>query len=535
MPILLFFTFYPLSIKASSQPAIFNEWDKYSTEKLLDIGLKYVNSPEKADSALLVLTIIVNRFDKDQPVKEKINIAKAYTYNAYVYIFRYYNYAKAYESLCNAQNIVKDTDEDLSSIYLYMGHIFSSIGSQSGDRKSINKAFGYLRKAFNVSLKNGEHSKMNLSFGNAISLAWQLNCIDSIADEWNAIRNMHVNDSVEFTQFNIIYYQAIKSLEKGQYKNALGYFDKQIEIMPINNSHIRYICLAHFNKAKVYAMLNEYAKAIDNLEKCLYYGHLFNLKDVNLEANKLAAEYYKACGNHDAMMKYLNNYYSLKDSLIGFQQIASIKEMSFMETLRAVNEKIEANKRSRQRLETMAIILLCVTLTISLFFIILYNKNKQLKMSYLLLYRKNQDILKLENKNKSLNGNEKYKNSTLDNEEKKLLIEKIEHILSDNQAIFSPNFSLGQLSQLVGANYKKVSQVINETMQSNFNTLLNEYRIREACKRMNDDPHYANLTIEAIAESVGFKSRSTFLQAFKRFTGLTPSNYIRIKKHENGS
>ena len=54
--------------------------------------------------------------------------------------------------------------------------------------------------------------------------------------------------------------------------------------------------------------------------------------------------------------------------------------------------------------------------------------------------------------------------------------------------------------------------------------------IKEACKRMGDIEHYGNYTIEAISESVGFKSRSTFVTSFKRITGLTPSQYQRLAR-----
>jgi AraC-like DNA-binding protein len=76
-----------------------------------------------------------------------------------------------------------------------------------------------------------------------------------------------------------------------------------------------------------------------------------------------------------------------------------------------------------------------------------------------------------------------------------------------------------------------VSQVINEKYDNNFNHLLNEYRIKESCRRMNDTDNYGNYTIESIALSVGFKSRSNFISTFKRFTGLTPSAYLKIAKN----
>lgn len=105
--------------------------------------------------------------------------------------------------------------------------------------------------------------------------------------------------------------------------------------------------------------------------------------------------------------------------------------------------------------------------------------------------------------------------------------------MENNEEIFQPGFSIERLASLVSSKYRYVSQVIHERFDCNFNTFLNEYRIKEACKRMNDTEHYGNLTIEAISSGVGFKSRTSFVTSFKRFTGLTPSEYQAQAKREN--
>ena len=94
------------------------------------------------------------------------------------------------------------------------------------------------------------------------------------------------------------------------------------------------------------------------------------------------------------------------------------------------------------------------------------------------------------------------------------------------------DFTIDKLASLVGSNTKYVSQVINETIGKNFNTLLNEQRITEVCKRLVDTKNYGSKTNEAIAEEVGFKSRSHFIRTFKKITGLTPSQYQRMAKEE---
>ena len=57
------------------------------------------------------------------------------------------------------------------------------------------------------------------------------------------------------------------------------------------------------------------------------------------------------------------------------------------------------------------------------------------------------------------------------------------------------------------------------------------YRIREACRRLSD-PARSNLTIEAISDELGFRSRSNFNTVFKKITGLTPGSYQKFAREE---
>ena len=99
--------------------------------------------------------------------------------------------------------------------------------------------------------------------------------------------------------------------------------------------------------------------------------------------------------------------------------------------------------------------------------------------------------------------------------------------MDNDESIFLCDFSANQLAAKVGVNYKYISQVINERIQCSFSNLLNKYRIKEACKRIEDKEQYGGFTLEAIGNSVGFKSRSSFIAAFKQVTGLTPFDFQR--------
>jgi AraC-like DNA-binding protein len=60
----------------------------------------------------------------------------------------------------------------------------------------------------------------------------------------------------------------------------------------------------------------------------------------------------------------------------------------------------------------------------------------------------------------------------------------------------------------------------------NFNALLHEHRLKDACERLAD-PARAHLPILTIALDVGYQSITPFNQAFRDAMGCTPSAFRR--------
>lgn len=517
---------------AGKQPKVFSIWKKLPTEQLVKIGHRFANNPEQPDSALLALTIVTNRYDKSMSREDKILVQRAQRMKGFVYLFRYYDYAKAYDCLLHAQDVAEEINLLSPATALELGYIFSSIGDQTGDHTVKKKALDYMLKAFRESLQTQDHNTTNTAFGNAITLAWSLKQYDVLTTEWKIFKRLKNNDAHEFTQFNLYYYQILMLLKAKRYQEALPIFDKQLGLMPDDDSHARYTLLTIYNKSRVLALIGRYNEAIELLLRGERICQKYGTKDASVEFYRSLAEYQQRLGKKNLALQYQSHYFALKDTLLNLQQFANIKEISFAGSLRKVNEQMEQGRRERQIMTTTIIVLLIIALVISLSLYILYRKNRQLRASYSNLYQKNQEVLRLEEEYKKPQLEEKYKQSRLGEPDKQALYDKIQQILANSKEIFDSDFSLQRLADLTETSYKKVSQVINEKAGCNFNNLINEYRIKEACRRMNDKEQYGKYTIEAISTSVGFKSRSTFLLQFKRVTGLTPSEYQRAQKSD---
>jgi len=104
------------------------------------------------------------------------------------------------------------------------------------------------------------------------------------------------------------------------------------------------------------------------------------------------------------------------------------------------------------------------------------------------------------------------------------LLTKIINVMEGSREFLEADFTIDKLAKLVGSNKRYVSQIINEEFNQTYNHFINYYRIKEARRLLSDD-QYENITIEAIANMVGFKSKSSFNLFFKKFTGITPSFY----------
>lgn len=118
----------------------------------------------------------------------------------------------------------------------------------------------------------------------------------------------------------------------------------------------------------------------------------------------------------------------------------------------------------------------------------------------------------------------KYSKSSLSNEVKDEILEKIKDVM-ENEKLYKDNLiSLSMLSKKVCETSNHVSQVINECLNQNFYDFLAKYRIDEA-KNILKSKDYQNLTIEQVAYEVGYNSKSAFNAAFKKICGKSPSEF----------
>jgi ligand-binding sensor domain-containing protein/AraC-like DNA-binding protein len=127
---------------------------------------------------------------------------------------------------------------------------------------------------------------------------------------------------------------------------------------------------------------------------------------------------------------------------------------------------------------------------------------------------------------------EKYSTSALADEKVEEVLPKLERLMDEEKVYLDAELNLQGLARRAGIHYNYLSRIINEKFGLSYNDYVNKYRIEEA-RRMLADPEHAEKTILDIAYDTGFYSKSVFNTAFKKLTGMTPSQWRKRSKKED--
>lgn len=109
------------------------------------------------------------------------------------------------------------------------------------------------------------------------------------------------------------------------------------------------------------------------------------------------------------------------------------------------------------------------------------------------------------------------------------LIDALMRLMADERIYRQENITIGVLAGRLKIPEYRLRRLINQQLgYRNFNVFLNNHRIEEA-KAALADPAQAAVPVITIAMDAGFQSLGPFNRAFKAVTGVTPTEYRRLK------
>jgi len=122
---------------------------------------------------------------------------------------------------------------------------------------------------------------------------------------------------------------------------------------------------------------------------------------------------------------------------------------------------------------------------------------------------------------------DKYRTSRINREISEQAKEKIATLMVSEKLYLNPDLNLQDLSSRLNLHPNYISRIINEEFQMSYNDYVNRHRIEDAKRKLEKEDEKSKTILEIMYDT-GFYSKSVFNTAFKKFTGMTPSEYRRL-------
>ena len=322
---ILFLLSIALSTKAlgqvnSSMEHIYDRLSQMPSKTLIDRAENFLSTGDKADSALLCLTIVVHRYKSTMPTDEKIDIIGAYNGIWFIMFFTYFDYAKSFDALMKALEIAEDINYNQAQMYLNFGCFYQTLAEECKDDKLMRKAYSSYRKAFREGLKQGNSDELLNSFGNLTIVSARFHDLTNISSDWRLFQSTIQKHPKPLYLYTCYLYKGMLAKEKKQYDEALFWFRKQADITDDKDRiYIRNRIMMFLNIGEVLFLQHKYADAAAAVANGLRISRLLDIKDCKLQCYELMADYYAKAGNPSAAQQYKNQYYQLKDTLLNFR------------------------------------------------------------------------------------------------------------------------------------------------------------------------------------------------------------------------
>jgi AraC-like DNA-binding protein len=122
----------------------------------------------------------------------------------------------------------------------------------------------------------------------------------------------------------------------------------------------------------------------------------------------------------------------------------------------------------------------------------------------------------------SVDTRTKYSGSSLDSKEIPDYIGKLDHIMQNEKVYLNNVIRLSDLAEMTSISKHHLSQILNQHYGLSFYDFVNRFRVQEAKNIISEQPKN---TLLQVAFDAGFNNKTSFVNAFKKFENLTPSEF----------
>lgn len=526
----VFMLFVLLSLTArAAEPEpmdrLFSQYEHLTPEQLLDTATWFTNEREY-DTALICYRLIIDTPETgDDPSLQEIK-GNALNRSAVIHYYWMSDYVRGYQLLTEALQLLEahPSERIESKVLTNIGNIYYRLDDYREAGHYYQRALAICPDSTDMILLLNNISSTKLDMGELDSASWYIE---------KALRmSGRDNRSEPFVVLNRRLYLLQTAgwidLRRGLYDSAFRYFGTMLdeargnrvvdyEAEGLSDLGEFYFATGRLDQAESHiAASNAIARESNNLGPILQKNHL------------LLSKIERARGRYREALEHFEMYSGLKDTLLKSDKLASSDQLRRIGEISNANRQIESmavEQRIKERTigyqKVILLIVIVVLGSVVAVLLFVFNQKRKLNRTYRTLVAKNLKIMELQEDSPR---NPAKRSAYSDNDGE--LLDRILAIMEKTEVVCNPKFSINMLSSLVEANHTYVSQVINATMNKNFRSFLNEYRIREA-QRLLSRSDAVKFTLESISLQLGYKSQNTFRAAFQEITGVTPGFYLK--------
>ena len=522
------------------------QWHQMDNDRLFKMAKEF-KTRQQMDSAMACYSIVANRLKAKGDIESKKQSVYAYCRLGNLYQYEYYNYQKSADCLLLAQREAEELGDStlLADIYHELGCLYLQYES-SHEGSDLSQSMSHFRQACRY--VSHDSSVGDVYMFNFVSTGMQFNHVDEIITESHVYCDRH-------RQPNYVTHlcHAAWAVKDGNNAEAVEWLNRSLAVVEeVDDAyHARLAAILLIIKCALLDKMGQDSESLDVLSKYERIVRKYDFKEGVPDYYNQLYRFYSRRGNNALANAYRLKFFEAVDTLTGLTQLSYLTKAPLVFDLQQAAEDAHNQEMRRQRLTQTLWLVTVAALVFLALLVMLYRRNRQLKERNQALYEQSLEQLAIIDEarraappvQQPLPSSEVIDQPTaepeatstdVDDEVLQDIYQRVKAVMESSPAIFEESFSLAKLHELVGSNTKYISRAISQYAHADFKSLLSQYRIREACRRINDIEHYGQYTIEAIAKSVGVTSRTSFVQNFKKQTGLTPSAYIKLA-HEKST
>lgn len=312
------------------------------------------------------------------------------------------------------------------------------------------------------------------------------------------------------------------------YEKAIEQFNKTIATpdgYPTSNIRKSY---AHFNLSKIYTQLKKNNEAVLNARKAITLLPEKGNTLTKYEIYSLLADNFRNSNQIEAAYSYMDSASMFLDS--AYNSVSKTTKVYYETKSDLVNASFDMERlkeKERKQRNIYLTVILGLILLIS-FTLIIYSQQQSKNRVLKALVKKNLQIIEDERKRNQSIANNKTKKAgrAISTYEKSdLLYSNLLTWLEKDKQFKRKDLNIELIAKELNTNREYLSRSINE-QNIRFNDLINKYRVEEAMQIFSDHSNKLNrYNLSVIASEVGFNSNSVFIEAFRKHTGMNPTQF----------